>query len=355
MEFGLSEEQVLLQDSVNRFLTDQVPLDEVRKIASGEKSDAAIWQGLTEQGIPGLLIPEAQGGVGLGYLDTAIVAECLGHHVTPSPFLSTAVIAPMALLAAGGQEDLLANIATGNSRVGIAFGEALGARADAGVSVSDGKINGKSIFVMDSNADHYLVADGNQHLYLVSANADGLERSNLTTVDATRSTCQLIYNNVTAKLISDDANVFIQALDIGRVMQAADTLGAAQCMLDQSVAYAMQRKQFNRVIASFQAVKHMCADMAANIEPCRSFVWYAGFALDETLNERRLVSCQVKAHLQDVGKFVSKVATEVHGGMGFTDLVGLHYWFKRIGANRQLLGSPEMIREEAARIQGLAA
>ena len=89
MEFGLSEEQVLLQDSVNRFLTDQVPLDEVRKIASGEKSDATIWQGLTEQGIPGLLIPEAQGGVGLGYLDTAIVAECLGHHVTPSPFLST--------------------------------------------------------------------------------------------------------------------------------------------------------------------------------------------------------------------------------------------------------------------------
>ncbi len=355
MEFGLSEEQVLLQDSVNRFLTDQVPLDEVRKIASGEKSDAAIWQGLTEQGIPGLLIPEAQGGVGLGYLDTAIVAECLGHHITPSPFLSTAVIAPVALLAAGGQEDLLADITAGNSRVGIAFGEALGARADAGVTVSGGKINGKSIFVMDGDADHYLIADGNQHLYLVLANADGLERSNLTTVDATRSTCQLIYNNVTAKLISDDVNVFIQALDIGRVMQAADTLGAAQCMLDQSVTYAMQRKQFNRVIASFQAVKHMCADMAANIEPCRSFVWYAGFALDEIPDERRLVSCQVKAHLQDVGKFVSKVATEVHGGMGFTDLVGLHYWFKRIGANRQLLGSPEMIREEAARIQGLAA
>ncbi|MDG2071347.1 MAG: acyl-CoA/acyl-ACP dehydrogenase [Pseudomonadales bacterium] len=355
MEFGLSEEQVLLQDSVNRFLSDQVPLDEVRKIASGEKSDTGIWQGLTEQGIPGLLIPEAQGGVGLGYLDTAIVAECLGHHVTPSPFLSTAVIAPVALLAAGGQEDLLAGIAAGNSRVGIAFGEALGARADAGVSVSDGKINGKSIFVMDGNADHYLIADSNQHLYLVSANADGLERGNLTTIDATRSTCQLIYNDVTAAPISNDANVFIQALDIGRVMQAADTLGAAQCMLDQSVTYAMQRKQFNRVIASFQAVKHMCADMAANIEPCRSFVWYAGFALDDIPDDRRLVSCQVKAHLQDVGKFVSKVATEVHGGMGFTDLVGLHYWFKRIGANRQLLGSPEMLREEAARIQDLAA
>lgn len=355
MEFGLSEEQVLLQDSINRFLGDQVPLDEVRKITAGDNTDAKVWQGLTELGIPGLLIPEAQGGVGLGYLDTAIVAECLGYHVTPSPFLSSVVIAPVALLAAGGQDELLANIASGSARVGIAFGEAIGARADAGVSVTNGKINGKSIFVMDGDADHYLIADDNQHLYLVSADADGLERSNLTTVDATRSTCQLTYNNVTAELISDDPNVFIEALGIGRVMQAADTLGAAQCMLDQAVAYSMQREQFNRVIASFQAVKHMCADMVAKLEPCRSFVWYAGFALDDSPKERRLISCQVNAHLQEVGRFVSKVSTEVHGGMGFTDLVGLHYWFKRIGANRQLLGSPEMVREEAARIQGFAA
>ena len=88
MEFGLSEEQTLLQDSINRYLTDQVSLNEVRKVAGGEISDARIWQGLAELGIPGILIPESQGGVGSGNLEAAVVAECLGYHVTPVPFLS---------------------------------------------------------------------------------------------------------------------------------------------------------------------------------------------------------------------------------------------------------------------------
>ena len=355
MEFGLSEEQIFLQDSVNRFLTDQVPLDMVRKVADGDVSDATVWQGLADLGIPGLLIPEAQGGVGLGGLDAAIVAECLGYHVTPVPFLSTAVIAPVALIAAGKRDDLLGSIAAGAHRIGIAFGEAIGARADAGVSLNGGKLNGKSIFVLDSDADDYLVADRDYKLYLVSAAANGLERTNLPTVDRTRSTCQLVYNDVDVELISEDPDVFIGALDTGRIMQAADTLGAAQCMLDQSVVYAKQREQFNRVIASFQAVKHMCAEMVANLEPCRSFIWYAGHVLDAVPEEKRLIACHAKAHLQEVGRLVSKTATEVHGGMGFTDLVGLHYWFKRIGANKQLLGSPEMLREEAARVQGLVA
>ncbi len=355
MEFGLSEEQTLLQDSVNRFLTDQVPLDTVRKVADGEVSDATVWQGLADLGIPGLLIDEAQGGVGLGCLDAAVISECLGYHVTPAPFLSTAVIAPSVLAAAGKQEELLGNIASGGHRVGIAFGEAIGARADASVSVDGGKINGKSIFVLDGNADDYLVADKQLRVHRVRADADGLERTDLPSVDRTRSTCQLVYNNVTADLVSDDPNIFIGALDVARVMQAADTLGASQSMLDQSVVYAKQREQFNRVIASFQAVKHMCAEMVADLEPCRSLIWYAGHALDEVPDERRLIACHTKAHLQEVGKQVSKTSTEVHGGMGFTDLVGLHYWFKRIGANRQLLGSPEMLRDEAARIQGFAA
>ena len=138
-------------------------------------------------------------------------------------------------------------------------------------------------------------------------------------------------------------------------MLAADTLGAAQNMLDQAVAYAKEREQFNRPIGSFQAVKHMCAEMAAHLEPCRALVWYAAHALDELPDESTLTACHTKAHLAEVGKFVAKTATEVHGGMGFTDLLGLHYWFKRIGFNRQMLGAPELVREEAARIQGLVA
>ncbi len=304
-------------------------------------------------GIPGLLIPEAQGGVGLGGLDAAIVAECLGYHVSPTPFISSAVMAPVALRDSG-KDELLAGIASGQHRCGIAFGEAIGARNDACISVDGNTLSGKCIFVMDTSADNYLIATVDKRLYLLASEADGVKRSNLTTVDKTRTTCELILDHAQAELITDDPDVFYRTIDAGRVMQAADTLGAAQNMLDQAVAYAMQREQFNRVIASFQAVKHMCAEMAASLEPCRSLVWYAGHALDEVPEESRLIACHAKAHVTEVGKFIARTSTEVHGGMGFTDLVGLHYWFKRIGANRQLLGSPELVRHEAACIQGFA-
>lgn len=355
MDFGLSSEQTLLQDSVNRFLSDQYPLDEVRKIATGETSDAAMWQGLAELGIPGILVPEAAGGVGLGYLDAAVVAESLGYHAAPVPFVSSAVIAPTVLNGAGGHEALLGEIASGETRVGVAFGEAIGARLDAGITAGDGTISGKSLFVLDADANQYLVTTASKAIYLVSADASGVERETLNTVDRTRSTAELRFDNAPATLVSDEEAVFVKALDAGRVALAADTLGAAQCMLDQSVAYAKERSQFNRVIASFQAVKHMCAEMAAGLEPCRPMIWYAGHALDEVPEEERMLACHAKAHLSEVGYHVSRTSTEVHGGMGFTDLVGLHYWFKRIGFNRQLLGSPEMCREEAAQIQGLAA
>jgi alkylation response protein AidB-like acyl-CoA dehydrogenase len=352
MQFGLSEEQVLLQDNVNRFLREQSPLDAVRSYADAG-DDTPLWQGLAELGIPALLVEEEYGGVGLAPLDAAIVAECMGYHVAPGPFLGSAVMAPTAMrLAAGDHTAVLGELAAGSMRIGIALGEVIGRRADAALQISNGKLSGKSLFAFDSDADHYLVADANKHLYLVDA--QDTQRKVLTTVDKTRRTVELTYDSAPAVLISDDPAVLEQTLDIGRVMLAADTLGAAQNMLDQAVAYAKQREQFNRPIATFQAVKHMCAEMAAALEPCRAMVWFAAHALAELPDESRLTACHTKAHLAEVGKFVAKTATEVHGGMGFTDLVGLHYWFKRCGANRQWLGVPELVREEAAVLQGLA-
>ena len=353
MQFGLSEEQILLQDNVNRFLDDNSPLDRVRNYADGGE-DSDIWAGLAELGIPALLIPEAQGGIGLQPMDAAIVAECLGSHIAPTPFLGSAVMAPTALVASGGDHgELLAEIAAGTTRVGIAFGEAIKRRNDAGVTVKNGRMSGTSMYAFDAQADIYLVADQHQHIYLVRADDPGLKRSNLVTVDKTRRTVELNYDNVAAAPISTEASVFATTVDIGRVALAADTLGAAQNMLDQAVEYAKQREQFNRPIGSFQAVKHMCAEMAAELEPCRSMVWFAGHALAELPEEARVTACHTKAHLAEDGQFVAKTSTEVHGGMGFTDLVGLHYWFKRIGANRQWLGAPEFVREEAAVLQGI--
>ena len=353
MEFGLSEEQTLLQDSINRFLDEQVPLQRVRRFA--ESPDCTdIWQGLTELGIPALLIPENAGGVDLGTLDAALVAEALGNHTTPVPFLGSAVMAPRALALSGGNfAELLGQIAAGATTVGIAVGETIAARDNAGVTGDGSQLDGKALFVLDFDADLYLVADSDRRLYLVEREATGLSRTNLETVDKTRPTGELKFDKTPATLLSEDPEVLAKVIDIGRVMLAADTLGAAQNMLDQAVAYAKEREQFNRPIGSFQAVKHMCAEMAAGLEPCRALVWYAAYAIDNVTADARLTACHTKAHCAEVGAFVAKTATEVHGGMGFTDLVGLHYWFKRIGYNRQMLGAPELVREEAARVQNL--
>ncbi|MGA1756579.1 MAG: acyl-CoA dehydrogenase family protein [Pseudomonadales bacterium] len=348
MEFGLSEDQLLLQDSVKKFLSAEVPLDVVRGIAKGELTDETAWEGITQMGLAGLLIPEAHGGVGLGMLDAVVVAEALGYALCPGPFLSSAVMAAHYLNEAGAT-DLLSGIAAGTTRVGIAFSEATGARNNTRIETSQGALTGTALFALDADADGYLVAlsDG-QVLY---AEAAELKRQKLTTIDCTRTVCELNFDGAPATLISKDEALLKRTINLGRAIQAADTLGAAQCMLDQAVAYSLDRKQFNRAIGSFQAVKHMCAEMASQLEPCRAFVWFAGHAFDESAKEADLTACHAKAHLAEVGQFVAKTSTEVHGGMGFTDLVGLHYWFKRVGFNRQLLGSPEGVREEAAAIQ----
>jgi alkylation response protein AidB-like acyl-CoA dehydrogenase len=354
MEFGLSEEQILLQDSITGYLDEASTLDKVREYAGSQGADP--WPGLVALGVPGVLVSEAHGGLSMTALDAAIVAEALGAHTTPAPFLGSAVMGPVALETAGvNPGDILAGLASGTKRIGIAVGETVAARQGAGVVCRDGRLTGTALYVLDHGADAYLVADRVKGLYLVAAGAEGLDSRDLTTIDRTRRTGELTFDGVAAERVSDDPAVLQRTLDHGRVMLAADTLGAAQNMLDQAVAYAKEREQFNRPIGSFQAVKHLCAEMAAHLEPCRALVWYAAHALDELPDEATLYACHAKAHLAEVGKFVARTATEVHGGMGFTDLLGLHYWFKRIGFNRQLLGAPELVREEAARIQNLVA
>jgi alkylation response protein AidB-like acyl-CoA dehydrogenase len=146
-----------------------------------------------------------------------------------------------------------------------------------------------------------------------------------------------------------------QLLAAGRVLLAADAFGAATTMLERAVAYSLERRQFDRVIGSFQSVKHLCAEMAAELEPCRSLLWYAAHVADADPDEFALMACHAKAHVGEVTQFVARTATEVHGGIGFTHELGLHWFFKRIGLDRELLGNPDRARQDAARLQGWAA
>jgi alkylation response protein AidB-like acyl-CoA dehydrogenase len=188
--------------------------------------------------------------------------------------------------------------------------------------------------------------------------AEGVEAKAVTSLDATRPLLDVSFVRTPAVVLAaanQPEAARTRVLDAGRLMLAADTLGAAQSMLDTAVAFAKQRSQFGRIIGSFQAVKHTLADLATSLEPCRALVWYAAHAQDALPEEARIAALHAKAHLDEVGREVARLTTEVHGGMGFTDLLGLHYWYKRIASNRQLLGSPERCRHEAAQLQGWAA
>jgi alkylation response protein AidB-like acyl-CoA dehydrogenase len=360
MEFGLSKEQTLLQDSLGRYLDRHASLERVKRFIDNHEERADdIWAGLRDLGIPGMLIKEEHGGIGLSLLDAALVAETIGSRVAPTPFVATAAMVPLAIAVAGSahqQIRWLPALAQGSALAGAALSEAVSSRENAWVQSEGSMLHGKAMFVLDFEADVYLVADTKGALFLVEAGAPGLDRVPLATIDQTRRFGELVFDNVAAELLpgSSDPEVCARVIDAGRILLAADTLGAAQHMLTRAVAYSKERVQFGRVIGSFQAVKHMCAEMAAALEPCRAMMWYAAHAFDAIPEEARLTACHTKAHIAEVGSFVARTATEVHGGIGFTDELGLHLWFKRIGANRQLLGGPDRVREEAARLQQLA-
>lgn len=345
MEFALTEEQRLFADSLRDLLHDRVTIDALRHHADTATGfDTGLWDSLVELGLPGLLVPERFGGAGLGVLDAAVAAEMLGAAAAFAPFAGSIVMATLAFMH-GATEELqdawLPRIATGEVRFGVAVSRD-GVRAKAAI---------------DAGAPTHLLVylpDG----FAAVLPADDVSLAMHRSLDRTRPVTDITFD-MSKAIVLDAANAPMAAmervLDAGRVVLAADTLGAAQHMFDQALGFVKQRQQFNRVIGSFQAVKHQFADMVTMLEPCRAMVWYAGYAQDALPDEARLTALQTKAHLGDVGRDIARMATEAHGGMGFTDLLGLHYWFKRISFNRQMLGGPEQCREEAARLQGWAA
>jgi len=360
VDFGLSEEQLLLEQTLRSFLDDRVPISRVRELRDVAcPNDRTIWSGLAELGVTGLLVPEANGGSGLSLLDAALVAQSLGHAVTPTPYLSSGIMLPIALRDLEGSKAAawLGGIATGELAFGVAVTETFSIRESAGVALSNGMLSGKAMMALDScSAGHLLLAVDDDTLAVVRGEASGLTRSRLATIDATRCLGEVVLDTVTPEAVYEGAGALIgRMLDAGRIALAADTLGACEAMIEQAVAYAQQRKQFDRVIGSFQSVKHLCAEMIAELEPARSLLWYAAHSFDAIPDEAPLMACHALAHISEIAREIASTSTQVHGGIGWTDEQNLHFWFKRIGVARHLLGGPEFLRDRAAEIQGLTA
>ena len=361
MDFGLSQDQVLLKDTIRRWLDAECPTTRVRAVMESEDGhDPALWRGLAELGVTGLQIPPAHGGAGLELLDVALAAEELGWACTPGPFLGNAM-ATVALLASDDAEvhrRWLPAIASGEVVATVAIGEE-GDEWDAAklVTRADGRtLHGhKTLVPAATLADVIVVAAHDASgpgLWLVERGATGLETGALQGTDMTRRVATVTLQGTPATKLAAGRTAVDRTRDAGLVLLAADAYGGARRCIDMTARYALTREQFGQPIGAFQAVKHQLADIVTDVEPALSLWWYAAHAWDHLPDRAERHAALAKAHLADLFDRVTRVCTELHGGIGFTCEYDLHLWFRRAVFDRAYLGNAEYHRARAADLAG---
>ena len=366
MIFTFTDEQNELAAILRRFLQDKSPSSEVRRLMATEQGyDPQTWAQLaTQLGLQGLVIPEKYGGSGAGPVELAVVCEQMGRALLCAPYFATAVLAVHALLASGDEapaEEFLPAIADGTTIATLAVPEDDGAWTTEGLQTrarrdGDGyRLDGRKSFVLDGHvADLLLVvaqADGGPSLFAVPGGADGLARRPLETLDMTRKQAVLELEEVPARLVGAEgsaADVVERTLRQAVVALAAEQVGGAQRCLDMSVEYAKIRMQFGRAIGSFQAIKHMCADLLLEVESARSAAYYAAWAAQEQSDELPLVSSLAKAFCSEAYFRAAADNIQIHGGIGFTWEHDAHLYYRRAKSTELMLGTPEEYREIAA-------
>jgi alkylation response protein AidB-like acyl-CoA dehydrogenase len=346
MHFGLTEEQELLQETVRGFVEGECPPTRLREIFdAGSGHDPALWKGLAEMGIAGLVVPEAEGGAGLEIVDLALVAEVLGDGAMPGPFLGHSLAC--AAIAFGGSAEQrsrwLPGLASGELVGSVAFAEE-GDRWDPEdwtLALTAGALRGAKRHVPHAEiADLWVVGTRDAGLAVVERGAAGLRVEPVAGLDRTRALANLALDETPAEPLESGAAVSGRVRDVGLVLLAADAFGAAWRLTRMSVDYAKERRQFGQPIANFQAVKHQLADMATAVEPTRGLFWYAAHALDAIPDDAPRAAAIAKAHIGDRAAEIARAAVELHGGLGFTWECDVQMWFKRILFDRSFLGTP---------------
>ncbi len=289
--FVRTDEQSMLADTVRDFLVSTVDLDDVRELSLTDNAiHTEAWEGLKEMGLVGLHIPEQFGGAGFSFVETAIVFEELGRRVVPVPLLSS-LLASVAILEAGSHDqkaNLLPLIASGDEIATLAAHETAHDDSDvqcrAELTDSGWVVSGTKRFVVDGpNADTFVVSANTGEgvgLFVVRRSDEGVTMTPQSSLDATRPLGELALDEV---VVDNDLylgnaphpEAVSTALNHGVVALAQEQVGGAQRCLEMSVEYAKTRFQFGRAIGSFQAVKHMCADMLVSVEHARSVAWHA--------------------------------------------------------------------------------
>ena len=354
MNFGLSEEQELLQETVRGFVQKECPSSRLRELYDLEVcDDPALWRGLVDMGIAGLLVPEEFGGAGLELLDLALVGEVLGTAALPGPFLGHA-LATLAISLGGSatqREQWLPRLSSGELLGTVALGEGAEAweSSDWTTSVLGARVSGSKSYVPSgADADLILVGVAGGELVVIERNCAGSKLEPIEGVDRTRSLDRLLLEDAPYEALAEPVGSRVR--DAGLVLLAADAFGGASRLLEMSVEYSKTREQFGQPIAQFQAVKHRLADMALDVEPMRGLYWYAAHAFDQIPEDAERSAALAKAHITDRFLQLARDAVEVHGGIGFTWECDVQIWFKRAMFDRTFLGIPSLHRERAARL-----
>lgn len=328
MRFDFDDEQREIKDTARRFLGSRFSAEKVRELAEAGSYDEVLWGEVSELGWPGIAIDAEYGGQGLGMVELMILCEELGYACAPLPFLANAC-AGLVIEAAGSDEQKRRWLA------GIASGEGRGAFGDPDLLV-DG--DGAACAVI-YGADHEVrVAD-----------LAGLAPTPLDLIDATRRYAAPLGDAVGEPV----PGAYAPATDRVLIALAADLTGIAQRAMEMAVAYAKERKQFDRPIGAYQAVSHQCAEMLYDVEEARSLTYFAAWAADADPESLPLAAAMAKARASDAAWSVCKASIQVHGGIGFTWEHDLHFLLKRARAGAQLFGTAAQHRERVAALAGL--
>lgn len=353
-----------LRGAVRDFLKATSPSERVRELMTTEKGyDEVTWRQMAEQlGLHGIAVPEQFGGAGAGIRELAVVFEEMGAALLCSPFFSTVAMAIPAIIASGDQQamiDYLPSLVGGTSTATLCLNGRLGAWDPAAVTLTaerdaDGfRVSGDVALVLDGHtADLILVAancDSGISLLAIAADAHGVNREPLATLDRTRKVARISLDAADARLIGEEGKapgVLAHAYDLAVVALAAEQVGAARRCLDMAVDYAKERIQFGRAIGSFQAVKHRCADMLVLVEGARSAAVHAAEAADGA--DLPVAASVAKLACSEAFLHAALDNMRIHGGIGFTWEHDAHLYVRRAKATQLILGSPDFHAERLA-------
>jgi len=361
VNFAFNEDQDRLRDSAARFLRDRIDLG--RLTAQGNRPDTTydqtLWNEIVALGWTGLIVPEEYGGLGMSLVDWVVITEELGRSLAPCPYLGN-YAGTLALLRAGSaeqKETLLPQIIGGTVQTALAWSESEQTEDPLAVTatVRNGRLTGSKRYVFDADtATHLIVtardATGSLGFYLVERD-HGVSIEPVPWMDVTRRVCTVTFDEVAAEPmpVAFDA-AWSWVADRVLLALSSENAGGAESILRQTVAYANQRIQFGKPIASYQAIKHKCADMMMKVESAKALTYYCAWALAEGADEGPLAASMAKSFTSDAYRFCTSEAIQIHGAIGFTWEMAVHLYFKRARANAVMFGNPAAHRERVIQL-----